>query len=117
MHIPLVSFPHLAFVSHSTTQSLALLLFRHLRQRAVHPIRLDRRPSRVLGLLVNLSEHKLQVLAVAFAVADGEDTAGELEDIKLHDSGAGVFREDGRGGVHGQGCHFADGIPACGRDA
>ena len=72
--------------------SLALFPFRPLGQRPVHPVRLDRGPSRVLGLVVHVSEHELQVLAVAFAVADGEDADGELEDIKLYDAGARVLK-------------------------
>ena len=57
------------------------------------------------------------MLAIALVVTNGYDTDGELEDVELHDAGAGVLEEGGGGGVHGECCHFADGVPAGGGDS
>lgn len=81
------------------TLSLALHLFRHLGQRPIHPIRLDRRPSHIL--LVHIAEHKFQVLAVPLVITNRQDANWEFEDIQFHDTSAGVLQEGGGGGVHG----------------
>ena len=97
------------------TYSLVLLHFRHLGKRTIHPIRLDRSTGHIL--LVRVSEYKFQVLTVSLAVTNGKDADGELEDVELCDTGAGVFQERGGGGVHRQSGHFADGVPARGGNA
>lgn len=63
------------------------------------------------------SEDQLQMLAFALEVAEGEDPHGKLEDVQFDDAGAGVAEGGGRGGVHRQGGHFRDGVPAGGTDS
>lgn len=63
----LKSFPR-AEVS-SSASSITLLSLRHLGKRPVNPVRLDRGTIHIL--LVHVSEHKFQVLAVALGITYG----------------------------------------------
>ena len=72
------------------TRSFTPLFFCHLRQRPIHPIRLDRGTSD--SFFIDVSEHKFQVLAIScLVVAKGQDANRDLKDIQFQDAGAGVL--------------------------
>lgn len=72
------------------TRSFTLLFFCHLRQRPIHPIRLDRGTSD--NFFIDVSEHKFQMFAIScVVVAKCQDANRDLEDIQFQNAGAGVL--------------------------
>lgn len=41
------------------------------------------------------------MLLVSLIVTNGYDANGEPKDVKFYNAGAGIFQENGRGGVYG----------------
>lgn len=80
----------------------------------IHPIDLER-PFLYDRLFV-VTEHQFQVLALPHLVGHGKDPGRKPEDLGVGDAGRRVPEQQVRRGIHGQGGHFADGIPTARRN-